>query len=231
MNFVDILGFAAAALVLLTFGMKTMLPLRLFAIASNVLFASYGFLANIYPVMLLHLALLPLNVMRLVQLRRLIANIRSSQDGEISAERLLPFMTIHSLEPNELLISKGEASDALYYLAEGEVEIVELNKTVGAGSILGEIGIFAKDQRRTATIVTRSKCLVYKLTASQAKQLYFQDPAFGFAVLQIVIKRLLENKQDQRPLRAQPKLPRKIGVAQRLWARAKAHRLRRRQPM
>ena len=92
MNFVDILGFAAAALVLLTFGMKTMLPLRLFAIASNVLFASYGFLANIYPVMLLHLALLPLNVMRLVQLRRLIANIRSSQDGEISAERLLPFM-------------------------------------------------------------------------------------------------------------------------------------------
>ena len=76
LNFVDILGFAAAALVLLTFGMKTMLPLRLFAIASNVLFASYGFLANIYPVMLLHLALLPLNVMRLVQLRRLIANIR-----------------------------------------------------------------------------------------------------------------------------------------------------------
>ena len=90
MNFVDILGFAAAALVLLTFGMKTMLPLRLFAIASNVLFASYGFLANIYPVMLLHLALLPLNVMRLIQLRRLIANIRSSKDGEISAERLLP---------------------------------------------------------------------------------------------------------------------------------------------
>ena len=51
----DILGYLASAAVLATFCMRTMIPLRTFAIGSNVLFAAYGYLAHIYPVMALHL--------------------------------------------------------------------------------------------------------------------------------------------------------------------------------
>jgi hypothetical protein len=61
----DILGYAAASAVLATFLMRSMVPLRLVAILSNVLFISYGYLAHIHPVLLLHAALLPINIARL----------------------------------------------------------------------------------------------------------------------------------------------------------------------
>lgn len=67
MFWVDLLGYAASASVLATFCMSAMAPLRAVAICSNVLFAAYGGLAHIYPVLILHMILLPLNVMRLLQ--------------------------------------------------------------------------------------------------------------------------------------------------------------------
>ena len=65
----NLLGYAASAAVLATFLMRTMLPLRLVAIASNILFVVYGYLAHIEPVLFLHITLLPINVARLSALR------------------------------------------------------------------------------------------------------------------------------------------------------------------
>jgi CRP/FNR family transcriptional regulator, cyclic AMP receptor protein len=42
-----------------------MLPLRIVAICSNVLFATFGALAHIYPILVLHIILCPINVVRL----------------------------------------------------------------------------------------------------------------------------------------------------------------------
>lgn len=64
------IGFAAAGLVLATFCMRSMKPLRRVAIASNVAFIAYAYLAGLAPVLLLHVVLLPVNVYRLTQLRR-----------------------------------------------------------------------------------------------------------------------------------------------------------------
>jgi CRP/FNR family cyclic AMP-dependent transcriptional regulator len=62
----DLLGYAASCAVLATFLMRTMVPLRLVAILSNVLFLAFGYIAHIYPVFFLHLALLPINTWRLI---------------------------------------------------------------------------------------------------------------------------------------------------------------------
>jgi hypothetical protein len=67
-SWIDLLGYAASVSVLATFCMSTMLPLRVIAIFSNILFATFGALAHIYPVLLLHVVLLPVNVARLVEL-------------------------------------------------------------------------------------------------------------------------------------------------------------------
>ena len=66
----DILGYAASSAVLATFLMRSMLPLRLIAILSNLLFLSYGYFAHIHPVLLLHAALLPINIAQLFALLR-----------------------------------------------------------------------------------------------------------------------------------------------------------------
>ena len=67
MTAVDGLGFLAAGLVLLTFCMKRLVPLRAIAITSNLAFVLYGYRAGIQPVLVLHLVLLPVNLIRLLQ--------------------------------------------------------------------------------------------------------------------------------------------------------------------
>lgn len=69
MNAVDATGYVAAALVLATFCMRSMWKLRWIAIASNLAFIAYAVLANLGPVFALHALLLPINVVRLEQLR------------------------------------------------------------------------------------------------------------------------------------------------------------------
>ncbi len=69
MSFVDSIGYLASALVLATFCMRDMVALRWMAIASNLAFIAYGALADIGPVLVLHLLLLPVNVQRLVTWR------------------------------------------------------------------------------------------------------------------------------------------------------------------
>ncbi len=64
----DAIGFAAGALVLATFCMRSMSALRWAAIASNLTFIAYGYLGGLVPVLLLHVLLLPVNTYRLAQL-------------------------------------------------------------------------------------------------------------------------------------------------------------------
>ncbi len=60
-------GYLAASLVFATFCTKHMVPLRAIAIASNVAFISYGYLGELWPILILHAALLPMNIYRLRQ--------------------------------------------------------------------------------------------------------------------------------------------------------------------
>ncbi len=64
---VDAVGYLGAALVLVTFCMRSMGTLRLVAICSNVAFISYGYFGRLPPVLLLHALLLPINIYRLLE--------------------------------------------------------------------------------------------------------------------------------------------------------------------
>ncbi len=61
----DAMGYLAAALVFCAFAMRTMIALRLIAIASNLAFLVYGGLGELAPIIMLHSALLPMNLVRL----------------------------------------------------------------------------------------------------------------------------------------------------------------------
>ncbi len=67
-SWIDLVGYLAALTVLVTFCMNTKMPLRGLAIVSNVLFILYGIGGHLYPVFLLHAVLLPINILKMVQL-------------------------------------------------------------------------------------------------------------------------------------------------------------------
>lgn len=66
----EMFGFLGAALIVSAYSMRTMWPLRLCAVTSNLAMIAYGLLDGLAPVLALHATLLPLNVTRIVLLLR-----------------------------------------------------------------------------------------------------------------------------------------------------------------
>ena len=82
MSVIDLLGYSAGLAVLAAFCMSSIVPLRIVAILSNVLFVSYGLMAHLYPIFLLHAILLPINLLKLAQADLLLRN-KSSIAGRL----------------------------------------------------------------------------------------------------------------------------------------------------
>jgi hypothetical protein len=112
-------GYLASALVLTTFCMGSMRPLRLTAIASNLAFIFYAAVADIPPVLILHCILLPVNTFRLVQIQRAILTSRRLLDEPDSA-------TSHAGLGDPHFLSRTAVADAgaALPLAEREQERV-----------------------------------------------------------------------------------------------------------
>src|SRR6202161_877510 len=133
MNWIEVAGYLASALVLATFCMKTMIPLRSVAICSNVAFIVYGFYDHLHPVRILHAILLPLNVWRAVQLLRLIRRVEAASKGNLSTDWLRTFMKEVQLKSGEVIFSRGAHADRLYVIITGDVHLEQIDHTIGAG--------------------------------------------------------------------------------------------------
>ena len=125
-NWIELAGYAASALVFLTFYMKTMIPLRVIGILSNIAFMTYAIGGRLYPVLILHAILLPLNCLRLVQMRALIGKVRDASRGDLSMEWLVPFARQGPRAKGEILFRKDDAADELYVVLSGSIRLVDV---------------------------------------------------------------------------------------------------------
>ena len=178
-SWVNVLGYAASVAVLATFFMSTMIPLRIVALARNLPFCAYGYLDHLYPVLFLHAALFPVNLWRPTQFQRLVRDVRRSHRKDLSLKHLLPYMKKRSCATGETLVRKGEKADRLYYLAKGALEIVEIGKVLKPGAFFGEIGVFARNQERTATIECRTDCRLPTCGDSIVDSYFYVGPSTG----------------------------------------------------
>ena len=190
MTWVDALGYAGALLTLTTFSMKTMLHLRMAGIVANVAFISYGATGGVYPVLLLHLTLLPLNVWRLWQLQRLTRQIREASLGRLSVEWLKPFSRSRQAAAGETLFRLGDAADTVCFVLSGRFRAVEADVALQEGDVIGELGLVMPDHRRTQTVVCDEAGVLLVLSYDEVRRMYFQNPRFGFFFLERVAERL-----------------------------------------
>ena len=109
----EIAGYLAAVLVFLTFYMKTMIPLRIIGICSNCMFIIYGSLNGLYPVLVLHLILLPLNGLRLREMLRLTQQVRRAAQGDLNMDWLKPFTSTRWAKSGEALLCPAYHSTAV----------------------------------------------------------------------------------------------------------------------
>jgi CRP/FNR family cyclic AMP-dependent transcriptional regulator len=193
MHWVEILGYIGALLTFATYSMKRMIPLRIIGILSNIFFAAYGFLAPVYPQLVLHIVLLPLNVVRLREMLQLIDKVKAASQGDLSMEWLIPFMVARPVKQGDVLFRKGDLSEAMFYTVTGRYRLNEIGQDVGPGQVIGEIGLIAPDNKRTLTFECVEDGELLTISYSQVKQLYFQNPVFGFYFLQLISQRLFKD--------------------------------------
>jgi CRP/FNR family transcriptional regulator, cyclic AMP receptor protein len=193
MEMADAFGYAASLLVIASSSMRTMAPLRVLSISSNLAFIVYGLAAGLLPILFVHSVLLSINSVRLLQLHRLVRSVKNAARGDLALDGLLPLMTRRRFAQGETLFRKHDPAREMFYVLAGDIRLPEVGKTIGAGGVLGEISMFSPDRKRTATAVCASDGELLALSEDQVRRLYFQDPRFGFHLVQLITKRLVEN--------------------------------------
>jgi len=190
---VDLIGYVGGLVTLWGMHCKTMIPLRLGAVGGNVGFLIFGLLAPSYPTLVLHSLLLPLNLLRTMQTMRLIREIKEAGDHDNSLTPLLPYMNVVKVPAGTVLFRTGAAPDRMIVIKEGTIHLDEVDVDCGPGNVIGEIGIFTPDNRRTCTGVCATDCTLFTLGNETMLQLYYQNPQFGMYLVRTIVGRLLAN--------------------------------------
>lgn len=192
-TWIEAVGYLAAVAGLYSTWSKTMIPLRVASIAANVLFIAYGALKGIYPTMLVNCVLLPLNFVRLGEMRRLISEVRHAADSDLNADWLRPFIDRKRVRAGDTLWSMGDAASEAVYIFSGQVELVEIGRLVGDGQLIGEMGLFNPGQKRMLSARCITDGEIGTISYAQFRMLYHQNPEFGFYLMRLVTNRLQEN--------------------------------------
>jgi Cyclic nucleotide-binding domain len=188
-----IFGFSAGVLYIASHYMKTMVPLRICEIASNVLFVVYGSLYPSWPTLALYGLLVPLNSLRLYEMLQLIKKVRTASRGDLSMDWLKPFMHKHSYQKGAVLFHKGDHAEEMFYIVSGRCRVTELGLELAAGHMVGELGFLTPEHQRTQTVECIDDVEMLVITYDKVRELYFQNPSFGFFLLRLASERLLQN--------------------------------------
>src|SRR5213080_3182719 len=186
-------SFFASIFVVATLSMRTMIPLRVFGILTNIVLISSAIPSHNYPTLLLHAVLLPLNTYRLHQMLQLVRDVKKSVNSDLSMEWLKPFMTERKCEAGEVLFYKDEKAEDMLYIVSGKFKLVESGIVLPVGAIVGELGMLSPSNTRTQTLECVEAGLILSVSYSKVEELYVQNPAFGFYFLRLSSARLFQN--------------------------------------
>jgi CRP/FNR family cyclic AMP-dependent transcriptional regulator len=189
----ELSGYLAAALVFLTFYMKTMIPLRVIGICSNCSFIVYGFLGELYPVLILHLLLLPLNGLRLREMVQLTRQVREATHGDLNMDWVKPFSSTRHVQAGEVLFHKGDSANDMFVVVSGRFRLSDIGIEIEPSHVVGELALFAPEHKRTQTLECLEAGTLMQIAYAQVEQLFFQNPQFGFYLLRLITRRLFQN--------------------------------------
>jgi hypothetical protein len=203
----------ASVFVVATISMRTMIPLRVFAILTNIVLISTAIPSHNYLVILVQSVVLVLNSYRLHQMLQLIRDVKKSVNSDLSMEWLKPFMTERKCVAGEVLFYKDEKAEEMLYIVSGRFKLVESGIELPVGAIVGELGMLSPSNVRTQTLECVEAGMILSVSYSKVEELYVQNPAFGFYFLRLASARLFENigkledrlAQQAAPASAQPK--------------------------
>ena len=108
------------------------------------------------------------------------------------------------ISQGKVLFKEGDRGASMFVFLSGSAEVVVGTTVVGVirpGSIVGEMAL-VDDERRSATVITRTPCEVVALSKSDFDRLLQERPDFARYVLKLVVDRLRQANRDLRAAEA-----------------------------
>jgi hypothetical protein len=173
--------------------MRTMVPLRVAGIVSDVFFIGYGVLSNTVTTLILYILLLPINIFRLAQMLKLVKKARVAAQGDLSMDWLKPFMNRRKYSKGDVLFRKGDRANEMFFTVTGKFLVTELGIELPPGRLVGELAFLSPDNRRTQSLECTEDGEVLAITYDRLMEIYFQNPEFGYYFLRLSTERLLQN--------------------------------------
>ena len=195
MTLVDVIAYGAVGLNIVSYSMRRMIPLRIVAICTNVLFIAYSVMAGAHPTLYLHAILLPLNIYRLHEMLRLVREVELAAKGNLGFDWLKPFTHTRDYKNGDVVYHSGDEATDMAFVVRGEFKLTGLDIVLRSGALIGELGLLAPGNRRTQTLECISDGRLLVITYDEVRQLQVQNPSFGIYLLEIVSNRMFQNIQ------------------------------------
>jgi len=192
-NLANMFALMGAIFFVATLLMRTIVPLRIAALISDVFFIAYGIMANSINTFILYCLLLPINSVRLYQMIKLIRKARVSAQGDLSMDWLKPFMIRRTYRKGDVLFRKGQPANEMFFTVSVKLLVTELGIEIPPGRLVGELGFLSPDNRRTGTVECIQEGEVLTMSYDRLLEIYFQNPEFGYYFLRLTSERLLQN--------------------------------------
>jgi CRP-like cAMP-binding protein len=217
MNWVDLIGYFGGVCVLFSLAAKTMIRLRVMAIVCNVIILIFGILHHTNPTIVLQTVLLPINAYRLREMLHLTRRVKQASESQdpsvsLSMDWLKPFMTPRATSPGEILFHRGDAADAMFMVMQGGFRLREIDHCVAPGEVVGELGMLTQGQTRTLTLESVGVGEVLVISYAHVKELYYQNPSFGFYFLRLATRRLFADLERAQASIASLTQEKKLGM-------------------
>lgn len=196
MGWIEIVGWLGALFTAGAYSMRDMKLLRTVAVAANLSFITYGFAAGVWPMLALHLFLLPLNLYRLSEIFAVTKRLRQGRANGMPIDVLRPFLKPVTMDEGSVLFRRGDSPDRIYFLEEGEVELPELGKSIGPGTLFGEMAYFSIARTRTTSAICRTRCRILSINETDFMRLFHQNPEFGLYVIRLIAQRLVDGSRE-----------------------------------
>ncbi len=195
----EVVGYLGTLLTVGAYAVSTMIPLRVMAILSSVAFLTYGLYNASVPIVLTELALLPLNVYHLHRMIRLTKRAERAAATDLSMDWVKPYATLRRVSAGERLFAKGETAQEMFVIETGRLRLAERGIELGPGQVVGELGFLSPGNLRTLSLDCVEDATLLRVSYHDLRQLYFQNPEFGFYFLKLVSARQFENAAAGEP--------------------------------
>jgi CRP-like cAMP-binding protein len=192
-NITNAIALCGAIFYVIALLVRTIVPLRVFGIAGDFFFMTYGALAHSITTFFLYLLLLPINSVRLYQMLKLVKKARLSAEGDLSMAWLEPYMTSRGYKKGDRLFRKGAKANEMFIVVTGKFLVSELGLEIAPGRLFGELGFLSPQNVRTQSVECVESGQVLTITYDKLLELYFQNPEFGYYFLRLSSERLLQN--------------------------------------